>query len=254
MKLDKFLFASRSLGNERTVRVLYPENSSIRYPVLYVHDGLAAFRRDTPASWECFSFDEALEKIHQDLIIVAIEAKEPLIRTREYSPFPWVGEANKYLHSGEEEGDLYLEWLLQDLKPFIDSHYQTLTDRSHTFMFGTSLGGLISVYAASKHPETFSKIGCFSLASWGNERALLSFVKASNINQGTSFFIRVGEKEGIPRDLVSLGACYPRLSENLVSLLKEKGSAVDFARNPLNRHCTKDWEKDVPSFLEWLFS
>jgi Predicted hydrolase of the alpha/beta superfamily len=254
MRLDKFLFPSKALGNERTIRVLSPENPRGPYPVLYVHDGLCAFRKDTPASYECFSFDEALIKVKREMIIVSLEAMEPPVRTREYSPFPWVGPAEKYLPARQEEGELYLEWLVHEVKPFIDAHYPTIRDRSGTFMFGTSLGGLISLYAAARYPDVFSKIGCFSLASWGNEKALKAFVGASGLGPDSSFFLRVGLLEGIPRDLTSLGECYPRLSEDMAALLKEKGSEVAFAINPFNRHCTKDWEKDVPSFILWLLS
>lgn len=252
MWLDKFPFFASALGNERTIRVLAPENPRGSYPVLYVQDGLCAFRKDTPVSWECFSFDEALLQAGREMIVVSIEAQEPSLRTREYSPFPWVGPAEKYLPSGKEEGEDYLKWLVQELKPFIDSHYPTVRDRSGTFMFGTSLGALISLYAAARYPEVFSKIGCFSLASWGNEKALNAFVQNSKLGPDSAFFLRAGLGEGIPRDLTSLGECYPRLSQEMAALLKEKGSEVDFLVNPLGRHCTKDWEKDVPSFILWL--
>jgi predicted alpha/beta superfamily hydrolase len=97
MKLDTFLLSSPELGNTRKIRVYYPDDSTKRYPVLYVHDGEFCFREDTPPSYECLELDKALEATARNLIIVSVEAMPWQIRTREYSPFPWIGEAQKHL-------------------------------------------------------------------------------------------------------------------------------------------------------------
>ncbi len=252
MKLDCFPLASKSLGNSRKIRVLYPEDSSKKYPVLYVHDGEYCFRLDTPGSSESMELDKALGS--HEMVIVSLAAQEWRTRTREYSPFPWVGEARKYLRPGEEEGVTYLEWLICEVMPYIEAHYPVKKGRENAFMLGCSLGAVLSIYASAKYPTIFSRFGSCSLASWGNEKALLSALEQAEVPAETRFFIRVGSEEGIPRDLASLGCCYPRLSEELVSMLQKKGlKKVDYRLNEGRQHKTAEWAKDMPDFIDFLF-
>jgi len=252
MNFTKFALYSKTLGNSRHIRVYYPRHQNKRCPVLYVHDGEFCFRADTPDGYECLSLDLALEQIGKEMIIVSLEAMSWQIRTREYSPFHWIGDAEKYLPKGEEQGDVYLEWVIKEVKPYIDEHFWTKPDCEHTFMMGCSLGALISLYAGAKYPDTFSKIGSFSLASWGNHQALLAFLD-KNPYEKTKLFMRVGTEEGIPRDLVNLGNCYVGLNREVYEHLKALGTTnINFKINEGTRHKTSAWEKDMPEFLTWL--
>lgn len=253
-QLSKFVLQSNRLGNSRLIRVLCPIDTTKRYPVLYVHDGEYCFRLDTPSECECMSLDKALETTGHEMIIVTIEAMQWQKRTKEYSPFPWSKDAEKYLHPGEEEGDIYLDWLINEVKPLIDRTFPTLTDFKNTFLLGCSLGALISLYASVKYPYVFSKVGLMSLASWGNEPALLDLISTSNINKSIAYFMRVGTEEGTPRDLINLGPCYVKINENAYATLRKHGvNNIDFAINPGRRHKTIEWEKDMPRFISWLF-
>jgi predicted alpha/beta superfamily hydrolase len=255
MKLDTFLLSSLELGNTRKIRVYYPDDSTKRYPVLYVHDGEFCFREDTPPSYECLELDKALEATARNLIIVSVEAMPWQIRTREYSPFPWIGEAQKHLPAGQELGDVYLEWLISCVKPLIDSKYPSYTDYQHTYMMGCSLGALISIYASAKYANLFSKIGLFSLASWGNHKALLDYLSSKQKDLNADYFIRVGDAEGTPRDLHnSLANCYVPLNVDVVNHLTKLGiKNLDFKINQGRFHKTFEWAKDMPAFISWLF-
>jgi predicted alpha/beta superfamily hydrolase len=251
MKLDHFSLTCPALNNSQSIRVFYPDNRAKHYPVLYVHDGEFCFRRDTPKDYESMELDLALGQ--REMIIVSIAAQPGAERTREYSPFPWVNEAQKYLHPGEEKGDVYLSWVVQELLPYIESHYPALKGRDNTFMLGCSLGAVITAYASAKYSAFFSRFGLCSLASWGNEEALLAQIKKSKILAKSHYFIRVGGNEGVPRDLLSLGECYPRLAQDFVSLLRQKRVAtIDFKLNPGRRHKTIEWAKDMPDFIDFL--
>jgi len=252
MKLDTFELASPELGNSRKIRVLHPDEDGF-YPVLYVHDGAFCFRKDTPPESECLSIDKVLERKNLPLIVVSIEAMDWMARTKEYSPFPWVGEAEPYLKSGEEKGMIYLDWIVKSLMPCIARRYKTKTDCPNTYMLGCSLGAQMSVYASARCPDVFSKIGCFSLADWGNEEAFLDFLRKAPLPVTTSYFIRVGTEEGRPRNMASLGECYEKISRNLAETLLEKGIRdLDFKVNEGRHHKTAEWEKDIPSFIDWL--
>ena len=251
-KLEKFPFFSKILSNERDIRVYFPSGEG-PYPVLFVHDGEVAFRRDTPEGWESLEIDQALGE--RELVVVAIAALPWQERTKEYSPFPWNHEAEKWLPKGEEKGEKYLRFLMEELIPYIESHYPVSRKREQRFMMGCSLGAQISVYASAAYPDSFSKIGCFSLASWGNEEAFLAYLRENHPRKDTSFFVRVGTEEGIPRDLASYGCCYPEKSQNLLRILKEIGiQDVDFLINQGRRHKTIEWSKDMPRFLAFLLN
>ncbi len=249
--MDKFPFASEILGNQRDIRVYFPAGEG-PFPVLYLHDGEVAFRLDTPEGWESLEIDKAIGQ--KRLIVVAIAALQWQERTKEYSPFPWNHEAAKWLKEGEEKGEAYLRFLVEELVPYIESRYPASKKREERFMMGCSLGAQISVYASARYPDLFSRIGCFSLASWGNEEAFLSYLDEHRPRLDTSYFIRVGTEEGIPRDLLSYGTCYPEKSGNLLRKLQEIGiEDIDFRTNEGRRHKTIEWSKDMPAFLGFLF-
>ncbi len=70
--------------------------------------------------------------------------------------------APRYLGLGSEVSDEYLRLIVQDIKPFIDSNYRVLSDAEHTAMMGSSMGGLISLYALTEYPQVFGKVACLS--------------------------------------------------------------------------------------------
>ena len=67
---------------------------------------------------------------------------------------------------GKGEGDQYVDFLVQTLKPYIDKYYRTKKDEKNTFIAGSSMGGLISFYAILKYPKVFGGAGVFSPAFW----------------------------------------------------------------------------------------
>ena len=137
----------------------YTSNAS--YPVVYMHDGQNLFDKKTAYSGE-WNADETMNRLFRDknlkVIIVGIDHGGDK-RLDEYSP--WVND--KY---GGGEGDQYLEFITNTLKPFIDTNYNTLTDKENTAIIGSSMGGLISHYAGLKYPNIFGKIGVYSPAFW----------------------------------------------------------------------------------------
>lgn len=140
----------------------YGGDTSRRYPVLYMHDGQNLF--DAAASyageWEV---DEACERLIGSgeippLIVVGVEnAREG--RLAEYTPWP----DGKYGGGG---ADAYLKEMATVLKPEIDARYRTLPDAAHTFMAGSSLGGLISAYAGYAYPSTWGGVMALSPSYW----------------------------------------------------------------------------------------
>ncbi len=181
------------LGRDRTLRIYTPPGyaeSDKRYRVMYVHDGQNAFDAGTSYSGE-WRIDETLDSLFAlgdpGCIVVAIDNGGEH-RFDEYNPY----EHPKY---GGLEGDAYVDFLVETLKPWVDAHYRTLTDRAHTAILGSSMGGLISLYAGFREPETFSRLGVFSPAYWTAD-PIFQFIQEAVTSAPMRVCTVVGEREG----------------------------------------------------------
>ncbi|MGI4834570.1 MAG: alpha/beta hydrolase [Janthinobacterium lividum] len=151
----------------------YSGMSLRRYPVLYMQDGQNVFDDATAYSGE-WGVDETLGQLGATgdntagCLVVAVDNGGER-RLDEYSP--WLNAELK--HGGE--GDAYVNFLALTLKPYIDSHYRTLPDAAHTAIVGSSMGGLIALYAGLKYPQVFGRVGVFSPAIWFAKDSLLSY-------------------------------------------------------------------------------
>ncbi len=167
-------FASK-LVKPRQVDVWLPAGyprPGYRYPVLYLHDGQNLFDPKTSYAGAAWEMDSALTTL-----IAAGQAREAILvgvwntdlRFREYCPAaPYnalPAEAQQHFQ-GERAGtplaDDYLRFLVTELKPYIDQHYVTSPRRADTFIAGSSMGGLISLYAALEYPQVFGGAACLS--------------------------------------------------------------------------------------------
>jgi predicted alpha/beta superfamily hydrolase len=144
-----------------------------RYPVLYMQDGQNLF--DNPASFggESWRVDLALTRLIEagktrGAIVVGVW--NSAIRWREYMPQRAYESPALEKHraailaraGGPSVSDRYLKFLVGELKPFVDHRYATLRDQKNTFVMGSSMGGLISLYAISQYPQVFGGAGCVS--------------------------------------------------------------------------------------------
>ena len=157
-------FAMPQLSRTRRIWMYFPpdyDSSANRYPVIYMHDGQNLFDVLTSYAGE-WSVDEALNTLAKQgkrvPIVVGID-NGGADRIGEYTPWYNAGY-------GGGDGEKYLQFIVETLKPYIDQHYHTLPDRENTAIMGSSLGGLISHYGALAYQNTFSKAGLFSPSYW----------------------------------------------------------------------------------------
>lgn len=149
------------------------EQSQERYPVLYMHDGQNIFDHPAAFGGESWRVDQAMTRLIEEgkvhgAIVVGVW-NSPL-RWREYMPQKAYEAPSLQKHhstileraGGPPVSDAYLKFLVEELKPFIDKKYRTLSDPQHTFVMGSSMGGLISLYAISEYPQVFGGAGCVS--------------------------------------------------------------------------------------------
>jgi len=147
---------------------------SKRYPVIYVHDGQNAFDPASSFIGVDWAIDETMtrligEKKVPEAIVVAVWNTPK--RLSEYMPQRAIertteAELDAMFKTARQKplGDAYLKYLVTELKPAIDARYRTLPDRAHTSIMGSSMGGLISLYAICEYPEVFGGAACLSSA------------------------------------------------------------------------------------------
>ena len=194
-------FAMPQLGRTRRVQVYLPADYAAhpqrRYPVLYLHDGQNVFDAATSYGGE-WGIDETLDQLRkagQDAagsIAVAIDNGNEF-RSDEY--IPWRSEGLKGQPHQGGQGNAYADFLALTLKPYVDAHYRTRPDAAHTGIAGSSLGGLISVFAALKYPRVFGEVGAFSPAFWVCNDSLRAYARAHPAARTARFYFVCGPKE-----------------------------------------------------------
>ena len=183
---------SPELGTHRDILVALPASAApgeLRYPVVYMHDGQNLFDPATSYAghWELAATlaYHALEGL--EAIVVGIPNMGRR-RRYEYSPF------RDPLHGGGG-GDRYLRFLCETLKPRIDAAFPTLADAASTAVAGSSLGGLISLYALFRRPGTFGVAGVLSPALWFAGGAIFDYVRKAPC-PGGRIYLDIGTAEG----------------------------------------------------------
>jgi len=230
------------LGRYRRIWLYLPESyktSKNKYPVLYMHDGQNVFDDKTSFSGE-WGVDEAIDtlgKVLGEMIVVAIDnggAK----RMTEYNPY----DSEKF---GKGEGDAYVDFIVHTLRPFINKNYRTKRSSKYTYTAGSSMGGLISLYAILKYPNRFGGAGVFSPAFW-----LAPQIKDDVLKKGRKvkskiyFFAGQLESETMVPDMLSVFQLFnSRSKAKLTSVIRSEG-----------RHSESTWRNEFPLFYKWLFN
>ena len=160
------------------------------YPVLYMHDGQNLFDQQTSFAGE-WEVDETLNDIFSFStpvpIVVGIDNGGGN-RIGEYTP--WINP-----EYGGGDGDLYIDFIVETLKPFIDANYRTIPERRCTAIMGSSLGGLISHYGSLKFQDVFSMVGIFSPSYWWSD-SIWDFTSTTGKTQEMRFYQMCGDQEG----------------------------------------------------------
>ena len=248
--------ASQALGNERDVWVYLPPSYASspqrRYPVIYFHDGQNVFDASTAFIGIEWQADETLERLATsgempEAIAVAV-ANSPR-RMDEYT---------QVRDSGRGTGgaaDLYLQFLVRELKPRIDREFRTLPGREHTALVGSSLGGLVSLYAGIAARETFGLIGGVSpVLSWGDSDIEKRYASAPAEHLPLRIWIDMGTAEdksagaGVPRLILELRAFRDLLVRRGFVL----GSTLGYMEDEGAIHNESAWAARLPRILRFL--
>ena len=238
-------FEMPQLGRTRRIWLYLPPDyatSGANYPVLYMHDGQNLFDDSTSFAGE-WHVDETLNSLYEQgfkvPIVVGID-NGGADRLDEYTP--WVHPTN-----GGGDGDLYMEFIVETLKPYIDQHYLTLPAREYTGIMGSALGGLISHYGALKYQDVFSKAGIFSPSFWFSD-SVYSFTSAAGRQDAMRIYLMCGggEGQGTINDMMDmqdtlLQAGFPQDEISLTVI-------------PGGQHNETLWSQDFGNAYKWLYA
>ncbi len=184
------------LGGERRVTVWLPpgydEHPDERYPVVYFHDGNNVFDAATSFAGVEWQADETADRLIRagrlrPAILVAIDNSPQ--RVAEYTAWP---EAPR----GGGRADEYLEFLVRTVKPLIDRTYRTRPGRADTATVGSSLGGLVALYAAYRHPDVFGAAAALSPSLHWADGALIRHVQSHPLSVPTRLWFDVDAPAG----------------------------------------------------------
>jgi alpha-glucosidase len=235
-----FELFSPELNVTKKIWVYLPKNyasTNKKYPIIYMHDAQNLFDKKTSYAGE-WEVDETLNEMKAQVIVIGIEHGNDK-RMDELTPF----KNEKY---GGGNGDNYLKFIAETLKPKVDRLYRTKTNAKNTAIFGSSLGGLISFYSVLKYPKVFGKAGVFSPSFWFSAE-IYTLMENSEKTKARILFL-CGNKE----------------SDDMVSDLKKMETLLDKNRCyclNLNKtviikdgeHNEKLWQENFEQAVKWLF-
>ena len=237
--------AMPGLGRERTLRLYLPPSyateTTRRYPVIYMHDGQNLFDDATSYAGE-WGVDETLDDFARtrgfEAIVVGIDHGGDE-RLHELSP--WTNA--KY---GPAQGEQYMAFVADTVKPFIDARYRTQPGRASTAIVGSSMGGLMSHYALLRYPQVFGKAAIFSPSYWYSDEVYAQ-TKAHPWPRDSRVYFYIGGREG--------EESVPDV-ERMIALLDTQdhaAGAVTLHVEPDAGHDERAWRAEFPRAVAWLF-
>jgi predicted alpha/beta superfamily hydrolase len=241
-------FASQFLQSRDVLVYLppgYDTSPTQRYPVLYLHDGQNLFDPATAFAGD-WKVDETAEALIQQgqiepLIIVGISNTGEK-RIDEYTP---TQDAEKKKGGA---ADIYGRMLIEELKPFIDRNYRTLSDAANTGLGGSSLGGLLSMHLGLRHSPVFGKLAVLSPSVWWDSREIVHEVESLTGKLPLRIWLDAGTKEGknVTKDA-------RMLRDALVAKGWKLGEDLQYFEAKGGEHNERSWGSRVDRVLKYLF-
>ena len=238
-------FFMPQLNRNRRIWIYYPpdyETSGKNYPVFYMHDGQNLFDQNTAFSGE-WEVDETLNKLfeegHNVPIVIGIDNGGGN-RIGEYTP--WINPGY-----GGGDGEAYMQFIVETLKPHIDANFRTLPGRKNTGIMGSSLGGLISHFGALQYPEVFGMAGLFSPSYWFSD-SIWGFTASAQPGEWLRVYQMCGSAEGSSTDVNML-----RMSNSLIAAGLPESNIKNLVV-PGGQHNESLWRSQFRAAYLWLFA
>ena len=172
----------------------YYEKPKRQYPVLYMFDGHNVFYDEDATYGKSWGMEQYLQKSGRKLMVVALESSRApdYGRLKEYAPFSFTTEETGGIIGN---GDITMDWIVQVLKRTVDTQYRTKADRRHTFLAGSSMGGLMTLYGLLAYPEVFSRGAALSPSLWIDAEKVKAMIRHARVKRNTVLYMDYGALE-----------------------------------------------------------
>lgn len=253
-RIEKFKIRFDYADEDRVIHVYLPdgydEHTDERYPVMYMWDGQNMFLDSDATFGKSWGMKTYLDRYWKKVIVVGMEcAHTSPKRCNEYCPYPV-----RIYHVGKVEGAAYhsIRWLIDVVKPYIDQTYRTWSHREATAMGGSSMGGMISLYAAIKYNDVFSKFAVVSPAVSMAMTHFMNDIEFSAIHPDTRIIFTWGTEEWITRNWEKT------MHRNILKLemaiqIKQPECRTYRLRQEGGLHNEATWESQLPVIVPFLW-
>ncbi len=217
-----------------------------RFPVLYMFDGHNVFFDSDATYGKSWGMNEYLTQTRMPLIVVAVDCNHHRNngRLREYSPYSMHDSRFGNIRG---QGNKFMQWFSGPCKEVIDARYPTLPDREHTFIAGSSMGGLMAIYAMIAFPDIYSRAAALSPSVWVNLPAMLSDIGRLGNMDGTVLYMDYGSNELANHEDMLDGL------ERVNHALLQHSICTTLRIVPGGEHCEACWEEQLPFFMPLFF-
>ena len=236
-------------SEQRTAYIYLPDsyfrNKKKRYPVLYMFDGHNVFFDSDATFGKSWGMEDFMKKSKTQLIIAAVECNHSPNNGRliEYSPFTFSDPSVGHIAG---RGRTTMDWFVHEFKSYIDQNYRTLSDREHTFIAGSSMGGLMSIYALFEYNSVFSRAAALSPSLWTAPEKLTHIATRTKPDPNTILYMDYGSEE------FDNHPGQRQLFSAFASLLMMRRLSLTCRIIPGGTHCEASWERQIPHFMNTL--
>ena len=237
------------LTGERTRRAYvylpngYDEQPERRYPVMYMFDGHNLFFDEDATYGKSWGIGEYLDYTNTKLIVAAVECNTVGNgRLEEYSPVSFRLNEQTFIRG---KGKRYMDWLVGEFKPFIDGNFRTLPERENTAIGGSSMGGLMSVYALAVYNKYFARGAALSPSLWVGV-GIPPFLIRAKFGRPTQMYMDYGSRE------LGNHSGQREIFADVTARLIRKGVFVTSRIVPYGTHSEASWQRQLPVMFNAL--
>jgi len=236
-------------GDEERRVYIYIPDSKGTYPVLYMFDGQNVFLDEDATYGKSWGLLDYLVDNNIPLIVVGVECNHHDEKDKcggrlsEYSPFDF---SDPDWGDIKGRGRITMNWFTKELKPYIDDNYPTKKEREYTYIAGSSMGGLMSVYALCKYNHIYSKACALSPSFIFAPDDVKRMIEKSKMKTDSVLYMDYGEFEIKYKNSREVYA-------DITAMFMKKKILVESRIVPKGEHNEASWEKQIPFFMDLLF-
>jgi predicted alpha/beta superfamily hydrolase len=224
----------------------YEENVQERYPVLYMFDGQNLFFDSAATFGKSWGLEDFLNSYEKPLIVVGMECDHRGDnRLQEYMPYA----VDAFFGPAAGKGSSFMEWVVDDLKPYIDLFFRTWPHRQATAIAGSSMGGLMAMFAVCRYNTVFSKAACLSPSFQVCPEQISEEVYAGEIDPDTRIYFSFGRKElSVTKSIVA-----QRYLQEISAYLNDLGCRTLVRLFQNGRHNEESWQMQNSIYMDFLW-